>query len=104
MSRSPKEKQHQFKHAQRRLRERYDVWIDEKDYDSMIADIQKQRAEFLGRESHSRTHWLVRDFMIAVYDSKRKSIATFLPPEAINNYLPRGSFTPDHLKNKTGLD
>jgi hypothetical protein len=97
---SPKRKHHQFKHAQRRLRERYDVWIDEKEYEQMILDIQKQKGEFLGYESNSRTHWLINGYLIAVYDKTRKSIATFLPPEAINNYLPRGSFTPHNLKHQ----
>ncbi len=58
----------------------------------MIKKIQTKKADFLGRESNTRTHWMVNDYLIAVYDSKRQSIATFLPPEAINNYLPIGSF------------
>lgn len=94
MSRPIKTRYMQYVHAKRRAQERYDLWIDEKVYFDMVEEIQQKKAEFLGRESNTRTHWLVRDIYIVVYDSSRQSIATFLPPDAIWNYLPRGAFKP----------
>ena len=78
--------------------ERYGVWVENADYERMINDIQRGKACFLGRESNSRTHWMVDLYLIAVYDNKRRSIATFLPPEAIDNYIPIGSFDPKNFK------
>lgn len=79
-----------FRHARRRLIERYGVWLEEKDFKNLVARIQKGEATFLGHESASRSHWLIDDQWIAVYHKPKKCIATFLPPEAIDNYLPLG--------------
>lgn len=100
MARSRKTKDILFKHARRRIRERYDIWLDHAMYDRMIVDIQKEIACFLGRESHTRTHWMLDGFLIAVYDSKRSAISTFLPPEAIDNYLPLGTFNNFNIGNR----
>lgn len=102
MFRPAKTKWHLYKHASRRIRQRYGVWIEEPEWNRMNRDIQQGKAQFLGRESHSRSHWMIDGYLIAVYDNKRQGIATFLPPEAINNYIPIGSFNPRKWREETG--
>jgi hypothetical protein len=76
-----------FKHARRRAIERYDLWLTRREYEQMIQEIQQGKHLLLQRESCSRTHWLVSGQYIVVYEKVRKGIVTFLPPEAIDNYL-----------------
>lgn len=93
-----KTKEHLYKHSKRRALERYDLELDWKMFERFNQLIIKQSKQvlFLGRESHNRTHWLINDQFIVVFDKQRKAISTFLPPDAIHNYL-TGS---DYLKNR----
>lgn len=92
MSRPKKTREIQFKHAQKRARERYGLFLTFEDYMSFVNLIREgtssKRVLPLGRESISRSHFLIDDMYIVVYDKTRQSIATFLPADAINNYLP----------------
>lgn len=77
-----------FHHAQKRALQRYDLELSRHEYDRMISAIRNHHdVNFLKRESYSRTHWLVFDKYIVVYNNVAKGIATFLPPEAIWGYL-----------------
>jgi hypothetical protein len=77
-----------FKHAIKRARERYDEWFTIKDMERMSLLIRQGKAKHLLNESHSRTHWLIEDKYIVVYNKNLSAITTFLPPEKIFLYLP----------------
>lgn len=83
---SAKTIEHYFRHARRRALQRYDLHLEMPDYLAMVKVIQQGKAMLLFRESNARSHWLIEDRYIAVYDNTRKGISTFLPPEAIINY------------------
>lgn len=78
----------QYRHARNRAVERYGLSLTKELYQEMISEIQRGKASFLFKESNTRTHWLVKDQFIVVYDRARRSIATFLPPDNIHAYLP----------------
>jgi len=50
--------------------------------------VQNRDALYLQTESRSRTHWLLEDQYIVVYNKNLRAITTFLPPDCIMNYLP----------------
>lgn len=77
------------RHAIKRARERYDIWINEGDLIAMADLIRKgkREAKHLMNESFSRTHWLIKDQYIVVYNKNLNCITTFLPPESIFGYL-----------------
>lgn len=79
---------HCYRHAIKRARERYDEWFTFTDLERMSAAIRQGRAVHLMTESHSRSHWLLDDKFIVVYNRNLKAITTFLPPETVFNYLP----------------
>lgn len=79
---------HLISHARRRAKERYNLFLSEEDIEKMNERIRGGDAKHLMTESLTRAHFLVDDFLIAVYNSKLKSIATFLPPQCIFQYLP----------------
>lgn len=57
-------------------------------YAALVESIQAGRAEYIRRQSNTRTWWYVQHHgitMLAVYDNRRNGIVTFLPMEAINN-------------------
>lgn len=78
------------RHAIKRARERYDIHINDADLIQMADLIRKGRrgeAKHLLNESVSRTHWLIKDQYIVVYNKSLSCITTFLPPESIFLYL-----------------
>lgn len=76
-----------YRHAMRRARERYDSWFTFDDLERMGRGIRQGKAKHLLNESHSRSHWLVDDMYIVVYNNQLRAITTFLPPENIYSYL-----------------
>ncbi len=78
------------RHAAKRARERYERWFSEADLEKMGRDIRcgsKCGAKHLLNESVSRSHWLLYDQYIVVYNKKLNCVTTFLPPESIFLYL-----------------
>jgi hypothetical protein len=79
----------QIKHAQRRALERYGIHCSYADLISIRDQIQSQRATFVERQSHRVTVWDLthqQKEVRVVYDSQRKMIVTFLPPEAREDF------------------
>ena len=73
----------QLKHAVRRIALRLDTDTPRQAQDAIVADIQKGRAKFILKQSNRITHWEVcynGKTVIAVYDRKRKILATVLYP------------------------
>lgn len=88
IKRAPKTREHLYKHARKRAMERYHLDLTPALYEEMITLIQRNKCFSLGKESVTRSHFMIHSQYIVVYDCKRKAISTFLPPEAIWNYLP----------------
>lgn len=81
-----KTKKHLYKHCWKRAWSRYELDLTREIYDKFNRWIQckeENKVKFLRKESNSRTHWLIKDIYIVVYDKNVGAIATFLPPEAI---------------------
>lgn len=78
---------HCYRHAIQRARERYQVFFTLDEMEKLSRRIQRGEGKHLWTESGSRTHWLIDDQFIVVYNKNIKAIATFLPPENIFNYL-----------------
>ena len=78
-----------FHHAARRCFERYQVELTQKMYFRFNDQIRSNSPNvlFLRKESCSRYHWLIDDHMIVVYNTNLNGIVTFLPPEAIWDYV-----------------
>lgn len=76
------------RHAMKRARERYQQFFTLSEMEELSDKVRAGKATHLLTESHSRSHWLIDDQWIAVYNKKLKAITTFLPPECIFNYLP----------------
>ena len=93
-----------YRHAIKRARERYDAFFT---FDEMeVLSRRIRQCNVPGRagvvhlltESGTRTHWLIDDQFIVVYNRNLKAITTFLPPDAIYSYLPvRQGFRHDVL-------
>lgn len=74
----------QLKHARRRARERYDLNLDPSEVACIVNKILRGESVVLARQSvrvsihqvHYKDRWL-----IAVYDRKRRQIASFLPDD-----------------------
>jgi len=88
----------QIQHARRRLLERYNIDVTIEEYLQICNFIKKRdrkpgMSEFIEKESTRVSHWLVnlekwagKELWVpAVYDKKRKRIATFLPLEAMDD-------------------
>lgn len=72
----------EYHHAVKRARERYGVDLRQPDYDRLVKAIQTNRAQFVERQSNRVSLWVVRHAetpMVAVYDTHRHMIVTFLP-------------------------
>ena len=70
-----------------RALQRYDLDLDLGTWANFGNLCQPGRAKFLKMESASRSHWLIHDQFIVVYNKKLGGICTFLPPEAIWEYI-----------------
>lgn len=86
--------EHLFKHARRRALTRYGLELSRQEYNAICLAIKTgaKNATFLVRETNSRTHWLINDTYIVVYDKNIGGVSTFLPPDAIHNYLTGSDF------------
>ncbi len=79
------------KHAKRRAEERFDFKINRDDYKDACRCLSEQKKirgclplKFIRKCGDNRSMWLVGisgKEVIAVYDKKRKAIATFMPKE-----------------------
>lgn len=76
------------RHAKRRVTERYGVFLSYEEIKELETMIQTRRGLHLKKESNTRSHWLLEDRYIVVYNKNLRAIVTFLPPDAIMNYLP----------------
>lgn len=77
-----------YAHASRRFEERYGEPLSMGRWAAMNTEIVSEGdVDLLMEESNSRHHYLVWGKYVCVYNTKLKGIATFLPPEAIWNYL-----------------
>lgn len=73
----------QWKHARRRIKQRYDIDLAPDEYRYLINKIQKGDATFLGRSSCRVSKWSIEfkgKTLLAVYDTSRQTIVTFLTP------------------------
>lgn len=83
------------RHAIKRARERYQEFFTYDEIEKMGQLIRQAnkpgqtRVKHLFTESHTRTHWLVDDKYIVVYNKALQAVTTFLPPESIYAYLGR---------------
>lgn len=69
-------------HANLRCKERFGFTLGRKGMRAIVEMIAQGKAEFVDRQSNRVTRWKVRFGgveMIAVYDKKRKQLATVLP-------------------------
>lgn len=72
-------------HAKQRAKERYGVDLNHDDRNKIVGMIQKNEAEFVGKQSNNRTLWRVSyqdKSLNVVYDKARNSMCTVLPKEA----------------------
>lgn len=72
-------------HAKGRMSERFNIDISNAEYRKLCDAIKKQKAEFIDRQSLSKTRWLVEHNgkkIVAVYHNHH--IITFLYPEWLN--------------------
>lgn len=75
-------------HAKRRFKERFGEPLKRKNLDEATRRIQKQEAFFMERQSHRITIWKLDVQgveVLAVYDSNRKTICTFMDPNLTAN-------------------
>ena len=74
-------------HAKRRAFERYGVVLNRDDLRTLVRQIQREPGRFIERRTTRITIWRVTlpdgQEAIAAYDSRRGSIATLLPPDAV---------------------
>ena len=76
---------HLRSHAITRAKQRYGLLLSRKDIEEVNRMIRNGEAEFIQRESRTRTRWAVtfRGLrMVAIYNSDHNCVATFLPEEA----------------------
>lgn len=72
----------QKSHAIRRLFERYEIRVNDNQYQNLVNLIKDNKARFITRQSNRVTVFEISYLnrkLVACYDSSRKSIATFLP-------------------------
>lgn len=75
------------RHAVRRARERYDIWLEIEDIQAMNQIIRSGLCWTIETRSKRRgkkviIKWLNGAYLAAVYDPKKRTIATFLPWQA----------------------
>ena len=91
----------QSRHARQRAEQRFNLVVNHAEMRQAVKDIQQGRAVFIDRQSCRVTRWKVLVTgsvvtgipitveVVAVYDSKRKSIATFLTMEMVERDMAR---------------
>jgi hypothetical protein len=73
-------------HAKKRAEERYGLNLNKAARHEIVQMIQKNEAEFVGKESNNRTLWRVQyqdQSLNVVYDKARSTMCTVLPKEAV---------------------
>jgi len=71
-------------HAYVRAAQRYQISLDEQQQAEIVESIQCGECEFIERQSNNRTLWKTTVFgkvIGVVYDRKRKSLVTVIPPD-----------------------
>lgn len=109
-------KLNQARHARQRAAQRFSLTVNHAEMRRVVKDIQQGRATFVDRQSLRVTRWVVQvggkgdavkvgsgdavrassgDAVtaVAVYDSKRKSIATFLTLEMVERDMRKQGIT-----------
>lgn len=77
-------KKRQIKHAKRRFKERFDIYIDESELQRLSKKIEAGEAKLVGKQSERVSIYEVRvnsRMVHVVYDKRRKTIVTALPPD-----------------------
>ena len=72
-------------HAKQRAEERYGLNLNKQARHEIVQMIQTNQAEFIGKQSNSRTLWRVNyqnQDLNVVYDKARNTMCTVLPKEA----------------------
>jgi hypothetical protein len=72
-------------HAKQRAEERYGLNLNKQARHDVVQMIQTNQAEFVGKQSNSRTLWRVQyqdQSLNVVYDKVRSTVCTVLPKEA----------------------
>ena len=85
MARKAKTIKEMYQHTKNQALARYGILIDQNAYQQMISKIKKQEAQFLYKQSLTRTIWKVKlneSCLVVVYDKSRGLICTALPIEA----------------------
>lgn len=75
-------------HAKTRLRQRFGVRGNHRDYAKVIEAIRSQKAKCIGRVSHRVSVWMVEGEtgpMKVLYDGRRGEVITVLAPDATVN-------------------
>ena len=79
-------------HAKQRAEERYGLNLNKQARHEIVQMIQTNQAEFVGKESNTRTLWRVQyqdQSLNVVYDKARSTMCTVLPQEA-HEFQPGG--------------
>jgi hypothetical protein len=72
-------------HAKRRAEERYGLNLNKEARHEIVSMIQQNQAEFVGKQSNTRSLWRVNyqeQSLNVVYDKARNTMCTVLPKEA----------------------
>jgi hypothetical protein len=103
MSHDKKTPQKLNAHAKQRAEERYGLNLNKTARHEIVHMIQTDQAEFVGKESNTRTLWRVRyqdhDLNI-VYDKARNTLCTVLPRD--DRHFQEGGFEPPEERKRTG--
>ena len=73
-------------HAKQRAEERYNLNLNKQARHEIVQMIQTNQAEFVGKESNTRTLWRVQyqdQSLNVVYDKARSTMCTVLPQNAV---------------------
>lgn len=71
-------------HTIKRLEERFNIEINNNDYNELCFICRRGQGKFISRQSQRVTRWLVnfkKQEFIAVYDKTRGTVVTVLPKE-----------------------
>ena len=86
-------------HAKQRAEERYNLNLNKQARHEIVQMIQTNQAEFVGKESNTRSLWRVQyqdQSLNVVYDKARNTMCTVLPQEA-HEFQPGVFEEPNHV-------
>ena len=81
-------KKAQLIHARRRFDGRFDIKLNDNQYQQLVNQIQNGRGEFVWKQSNRVTHWNINfenKWLRVVYDKRTKVIVTVLPLDSNTN-------------------